>query len=84
MGKHAGRRRNFDICNKGARQKLLSGFYPLRGRGVYPPFLLSFFEHNDCPLRGGGVPPKSAKENSAKKQFFVGPKTKFFVFFFIQ
>ena len=29
----------------GALSKLLSGFCPLRG-GVYPPFLLSFFEHN--------------------------------------
>ena len=27
-----------------------------------------------------GVPPKSAKENSAKKQVFFGPKTLFFAF----
>ena len=38
---------------------------PLR----YPPFPLSFFEHIDCPLRGGGTP-NSAKENSAKMQVF--------------
>ena len=37
------------ILNKGTRQKLLSGF---------------------CPLRGGRVPPNSAKKNSAKKQVF--------------
>ena len=48
------------IPSKGTHQKLLSGFCPLRG-GV-PPFPLSFFEHNDCPLRGGGVPPDSVKE----------------------
>ena len=43
---------------KGTLQKLLSGFCPLRGGE--PPFPLSFFEHNDCLLRGGGVPPNSA------------------------
>ena len=40
---------------KGTFQKLLSGFFPLRG-GV-PPLSASFFEHNDFPLRGGGYPP---------------------------
>ena len=25
-------------------------------KNYYPPFPLSFFEHNDCPLRGGGTP----------------------------
>ena len=28
----------------------------------YPPFPLSFFGHNDFPLRGVGVPPNSVKE----------------------
>ena len=30
-------------------------FCLLRG-GLFPPFPLSFFEYNDCPLRGGGGP----------------------------
>ena len=34
---------------KGRCQKRFSGFFPLRG-GV-PPFPLSFFVHNYCPLR---------------------------------
>ena len=46
--------------HKGTRQKLLSGFFPLRGGG-YPAFPLSFFEHIDFPFRGGGVPPLSVK-----------------------
>ena len=36
---------NKDDIFKGGLQKLLSGFFPL-----------SFFEHNDCLLRGGGTP----------------------------
>ena len=38
--------------DKGRFQKRFSGFWPLRGGG-YPPCPLSFFDHNDCPLRGG-------------------------------
>ena len=53
--------------SKGGRQKLLSGFFPLRG-GV-PPLPLTFFEHNDFPLRGG-VPPKSVKEQIRKNGYF--------------
>ena len=34
---------------KGPCQKLLSGFFPLRGRG-YPPIPLSFFGQNDFPV----------------------------------
>ena len=41
-----------DFLIKGGCQKLLSVFFPLRGGD--PPFLLSFFEHNNFPLRGGG------------------------------
>ena len=52
---------------KGTFQKRFSGFCPLRG---YPPCPLTFFGPTDCPLRGGGVPPNSAKENSPKKQVF--------------
>ena len=59
----------------GALQKLLSGFFPLRGG--YPPFPLSFFGHNDFPLRGGGVPPNSVKEKSTKKQLFLAKKRLF-------
>ena len=54
--------------SKGGCQKLLSGFFPLRG-GV-PPFPLRVFGQDDFPLRGEGVPPNSAEENSAKKQVF--------------
>ena len=43
------------FANKGRFQKLLSGFFPLRGGG-YPPFPLSFFGHNDFPLRRGSTP----------------------------
>ena len=49
----------FEKCHKGGFQKLLSGFFPLRGG--YPPIPLSFFGHNDFPLRGGGVPPNFIK-----------------------
>ena len=41
---------------------------PLRGGGGIPPFPLRVFGQDDFPLRG--VPPNSAKENSAKKQSF--------------
>ena len=67
----------FDICSlcvmarrcitansetgKGGFQKLLSGFFPLRGGG-YPPFPLRVFGQDDFPLRGEGVPPNSVKE----------------------
>ena len=55
---------------KGRCQKLLSGFFPLGG-GV-PSFPLSFFEHNDFPLRGGGgYPPIPLRKKSAKKQLFL-------------
>ena len=47
------------VC-KETCQKILKGFFPLGGG--YPPFPLSFFEHNVCPLRGGGLPPNSGKE----------------------
>ena len=30
----------------------------VRYGGGPPPFPLSFFEHNDCPLRGGGCTPQ--------------------------
>ena len=39
---------------KGTCQKLLSGFFPLRGGGWHPPIPLSFFGQNDFPL--GGTP----------------------------
>ena len=45
---------------KGTLQKLLSGFFIVKG-GV-PPLSAKLFEHNDCPLRGGEVPPNSVKE----------------------
>ena len=54
---------------KGIFQKLLSGFFPLRGG--YPPFPLSFFEHNDCPLRGVGVyPPNPLRKILLESRFF--------------
>ena len=57
---------------KGTFQKLLSGFCPLRGGG-YLPFPLSFFEHNDCPLRGG-VPPVPLRKKIAKKRLLSAKK----------
>ena len=57
------------LFTKRTRQKLLSGFFPLRGGG-YPPFPLRVFGQDDFPLRGEGGNPNSAKENSAKKQVF--------------
>ena len=46
---------NCDLVFKGSRQKLLSGFFPLRGG--YPPFPLMVFGQDDFPLRGeGGTP----------------------------
>ena len=44
-------------------------------------FPLRVFGQDDFPLRGGrGVPPNSAKENSAEKQFFRSNNS-FFAFF---
>ena len=64
---------NLSIRHKGGRQKLLCGFCLLR-EGV-PPFPLSFFEHNDFPLRGGGLyPPISLGKNPLKTAIF-GQKT---------
>ena len=65
---------------KGGLQKLLSGFFPLRGGGV-PPFPLRVFGQNDFPLRGGSTP-NSAKEKSAKKQLFSAKKTLILALFY--
>ena len=59
----------------GTRQKLLSGFFPLRGGGGYPPFPLSFFAHNDFPLRGGMYPPIPLRKKSTKKELFLAKIT---------
>ena len=67
---------------KGTCQKRFSGFCPLRGGGGYPPFPLSFFEHNDCPLRGEGPPPILLRKIPLKTGF-LGPKTLFVAFFHI-
>ena len=56
-------------CGKGTCQKRFSGFCPLRGEG-YPPFPLRVFGQDDFPLRGGGLPP-----NSAKKRLFLAKKS---------
>ena len=42
--------------------------------GGYPPFPLSFFEHNDCPLRGGVYPPIPLRKKIAKKRLFLAKK----------
>ena len=47
----------------------LADFFSVKGGG-YPPFPLRVFRQDDFPLRVEGVPPSSAKENSAKKQVF--------------
>ena len=38
-------------------------------------YLLSFFGHNDFPLRGGGVPLHSAREKIRYKTAIFGQKT---------
>ena len=45
----------------GNLSKTFLRIFSVKGGGT-PPFPLSFFEHNDCPLRGGGLPPNSVKE----------------------
>ena len=57
--------------SKGSFQKLLSGFFPLRGGG-YSPFPLRVFGHNDFPLREGGgrCPPIPLRKKSAKNSYF--------------
>ena len=45
-----------------------------RKGGGEPPFPLSFFEHNDCPLRGRGYPPIPLRKKSAKKRLFLAKK----------
>ena len=57
----------------GRVQKLLSGFFPLR-EGGYPPIPLSFFGHNDFPLRGGGRTPQSVEEKFRYKTAAFGQK----------
>ena len=65
---------SFFLLVKGRFQKRFSGFCPLRGGGT-PPCPLSFFEHNDCPLRGGrGYPPIPLRKKSAKKRLFLAKK----------
>ena len=61
---------------KGGFQKLLSGFFPLRG-GVRPPFLLRVFEHDDFPLRGGMYSPIPLRKKSPQKTFFFAKKRQF-------
>ena len=73
-----GKNKNSELL-KGGCQKLLSGFFPLRGGG-YSPFPLRVFGQDDFPLRGRGVPPNSAKENSAETQVFYVWKLYFLPF----
>ena len=60
---------------KGIFQKLLSGFFPLRGG--YPPFPQRFFGQSDFPLRGGEYPSIPLRKKSAKKQLFSAKKRHF-------
>ena len=52
---------------------------PLR----YPPFPLSFFEHIDCPLRGGGVPQIPLRKIPLKCRFFRSENSIFYPFSYI-
>ena len=62
----------------GTFQKLLSGFFPLRGGGGVPPLSGKGFWAGWFSVKGGrGVPPNSAKENPAKKQVFKVRKLHF-------
>ena len=53
----------------GSRQKLLSGFFPLRG-GLPPNSAKGFWAEWFSVKGGRGVPPNSAKENLANIQVF--------------
>ena len=63
---------------KGTFQKLLSGFFPLRG-GEYPPFPLRVFGQDDFPLRGGGQSQKkqklSGQQDFCRKNFLDKART---------
>ena len=47
---------NFKTQLREAFKNYLADFFPLTVVGGYPPFPLSFFEHNGFPLRGGCFP----------------------------
>ena len=59
----------------GSLSKTFKRILPVKGGGV-PPFPLSFFEHNDYPLRGG-YPPCPLRKKSAKKRLFLAKKRQF-------
>ena len=46
-------------------------------RGGYPPFPLSFFGHNEFPLRGGEYPPILLRKKFAKEELFLAEKRLF-------
>ena len=72
-----------EVSTKGALQKLLSGFCPLRG-GEYPPFPLRVFGQDDFPLRGGGgYPPIPLRKIPLKSRYFRSQNCKFCLFSFI-
>ena len=53
---------------------------PVEGRG-YPPFPLSYFEHNDCPLRGGEYPSIPLKKILLKSRLFRSKNSIFCLFY---
>ena len=61
------------VLIRDAFKNYLADFFPLRGG--YPQISLRVFGQNDFPLRGGGVPPKSAKEKICYKTAIFGQKT---------
>ena len=60
----------------GKLSKTFKRIFSVKGGGD-PPFPLSFFEHNDFPLRGGEYPPIPLRKKSAKKQLFLAKKRLF-------
>ena len=62
---------------KGSFQKLLSGFFPLRGGG-FTPHSAKLFWAQELSVKGGGeYPPIPLRKNSAKKQLFLAKKRLF-------
>ena len=69
------------MVDKGRFQKIIRGFCPFRG-GI-PPFPLSFFEHNECPLRGRVYPPIPLRKIPLKCRFFRSENSIFYPFSYI-
>ena len=57
----------------GKRQNITEWILSVKGGG-YPQIPLKYFRQNDFLLRGGGLPPNSAKNKFRQKMVICGPK----------